>query len=140
MKEMKPHNVQRPPTIAVDLDGVICDYSKGWRGVGNFGSVLPDAKEKMQQLKKEGWHIVIFTCRAEHALIADFLRREGIPFDQINKNENIPGEVPGYGLEKVIADVYLDDRAIHFDGDWNHALRDIHRLMDENGQLGFIKE
>ncbi len=130
----------RPPTAAIDFDGVICDYSNGWRGVGNFGAVLPGAKQALQQLKKEGWFIIIFTCRSEASLISDFLKREGIPFDQINKNENLPGMVPGYGREKVIADVYLDDRAIHFDGDWNKALKNVRQFMDKFGPLGFIKE
>jgi len=130
----------RPPTIAVDLDGVICDYSKGWRGVGNFGDILPGARDKLQELKKEGWCIIIFTCRSEVTLIADFLKREGVPFDQINKNENLPGMVVGYGHEKVIADIYLDDRAVYFNGDWEKAVSSIKRFMEKHGQLGFIKE
>ena len=130
----------RPPTAAIDFDGVIVDYSDGWKGVGKFGAVLPGAKDALQKLKKEGWCIIIFTCRSEVALIADFLKREGIPFDQINKNENLPGTVPGYGHAKVIADVYLDDRAIFFNGDWSKATSSIKRFMKTYGGLQFIKE
>jgi hypothetical protein len=104
------------PTIAVDFDGVINPYFKGFQGPGIYEPPKLDMKILLERLQDEGWTIIIFTCRDEESGIRKYLQTWGIPFSFINfnpRNEEL-------GLSrKVVADVYLDDKAITFDGSTN---------------------
>ena len=70
----------------------------------------------MEALREIGWTIIIFTTRLEVDKIRSYLMANGIPFDHINYNPD------NFALDchpnKVIASVYIDDRAIAFDGKW----------------------
>jgi hypothetical protein len=106
-------------TIAVDFDGVISDY-RGWKGKGNFAPPINGASEFLGQLRKEKWKIIIHTTRSETDKIAEFLNENKIPYDHINFN---PDNVKfGLSYGKPLADVYLDDRAIRFRGEWDYDL------------------
>lgn len=135
---MKKVGYERQPTVAVDFDGVIADYSEGYKGLGIFGKPLPGARESIWTLKQAGWKIIIHTARHEHAMLADYLREHDIPFDEINRNSD--AHAPGAGEIKPIADVYLDDRAVNFGGNWTKALADIQDLMRRKGPLAFRKD
>ncbi len=108
------------PTIAVDLDGTICSYTE-WKGEDVFGDVRPGCVEALVDLKKRGWRIVIFTTRGNTDRIAEFLNDNQVPFDHINMNPDQPEGTSG----KVIADVYVDDRAINAESDWPTILRNV---------------
>lgn len=110
-----------PKTICIDFDGVIADYSKGFQGADVFGDPLPGAAAAITKLKLDGWKVIIFTTRKATVGLENYLRFNGIPFDEINSNSDQPeGSNPG----KPIADVYLDDRAVRFE-DWQQAPADI---------------
>ena len=111
--------------ICVDFDGVIADYSKGFQGRGVFGDPIPGAAVVLNALRSEGWKIIIFTTRSETNLLRDYMVRHNIPYDEINENSDNP---PGTNKGKPIAEVYLDDRAITFTGDWSQAYADITRF------------
>lgn len=106
-------------TIAIDFDGVISSYT-GWKGKGVFGDPIAGCKSSLEKLKADGWMIVVFTTRLEIDAISEFLKYHQIPYDYINFNpDNIEQMLfPG----KVLADVYLDDRAVRFDGVWGSEL------------------
>lgn len=115
-------------TICVDFDATL------W-GFGDleckFSLPLPGAVEAMQALKAEGWRLVILTSRMsvtwwvdeapryrmntyafgrwQNDVVRDALNRAGIPFDRVT-------------AEKVPAVRYIDDKAVHFDGDWPKAI------------------
>lgn len=108
-------------TICIDIDGTICRYEE-WAGANHFGAVLPGAKEAILKLKEEGWYVIIFSTRADKKAISDFLNLHNIPFDSINENPNQPDNAIG---GKPLADVYLDDRAITFRGNWAQAYNEI---------------
>lgn len=104
-------------TVAVDFDGTISEYTK-WQGLGRFGPVLPGCKNELQKLHKAGWTIIINTTRGDDIeQVKDFLLSNGVPFDHIN--ENAPNAPANVSKAKVLASVYIDDRAITFDGSWN---------------------
>lgn len=111
------------PTIAIDVDGVLADYSKGWQGVHIIGNPLPGAKEFLEQLRESGWKVVIFTTRGNEQ-IKNWLDKHGLYYDEINDNSSLRGENPG----KPIATVYLDDRAITFKGNFNRAFEEIEKF------------
>lgn len=104
-------------TICIDIDGTICRYSK-WISPYHFGEILPNAKEIINRLHEDGWYIIIFSTRSDKEIIKDFLIRNNIYFDSINNNPYQPQNAVG---GKPLADIYLDDRAITFKGDWNQT-------------------
>lgn len=113
---------RKPKIVAVDLDGTLLEYD-GWKGPAHFGKPIQGVVDALFELKKEGWAVVIWTTRrTDHALRAH-LEKHGVPFDYINKH---PWQPPGTS-HKITADVYLDDRAVRFNGNTSGLAR---RIMD----------
>lgn len=108
-------------TICIDIDGTISHYIE-WVDCKTFGEVLPHCAETIHHLKADGWYVIIYTTRADKTEIKAFLEANHVPFDAINENPNQPSNAEG---GKPYADVYVDDRAIQFDGDWVRAYEKI---------------
>lgn len=108
-------------TVCIDIDGTISRYIE-WVDSKTFGEVLPHCAETVHHLKADGWYVIIYTTRGDKTEISKFLDENNIPFDAINENPNQPDNAKG---GKPIADVYVDDRAIRFDGDWTNAYQKI---------------
>lgn len=98
----------RPKIVAVDFDGTICRSHDD----GSMGEPLPGVRAKLYLLREAGWKIVIWTVRADSPELREHLRRWEIPHDYINSH---PWQPPD-SSHKIIADVYIDDRALRFDG------------------------
>jgi hypothetical protein len=111
--------------IAIDFDGTLHTGSK-WPDVG---APAPYAKEIMQQLKKEGHYLIIWTCREGKSQtdMVNWLLEHNIPFDRVNEHK--PGsEVPyGYTARKVYADLYIDDKQVGGLPTWNEIYKYILR-------------
>ena len=105
-------------TICIDFDGVIHDYSKGYQGDDVFDKPVEGASEGLKALKEAGWTIILFTTRKSTGALYDFLADNDLTVDYVNWNPDQPKNSSG----KLIADVYLDDRGICFDGDWKKAV------------------
>ncbi|HET7628087.1 MAG TPA: hypothetical protein VFK44_06825 [Bacillales bacterium] len=94
-------------TIVFNFDGVIHSYTSGWKGIG----MIPDPpvegiRETIQALRKKYRLLVVSSrCREDKGRVAikKWLRDHEI-------------EVDGITLEKEPAVVYVDDRAVTFDG------------------------
>ena len=116
-------------TIAVDFDGVIAEFTDD---IEKFGKIIPGARESMEELRRLGYKIIIHTSRPSDnghlERLADYLREENIPFDEINLNSDA-----GWGTQKPIADLYIDDLACRFEGDWNKTLEEAKTLLGLNG-------
>ena len=104
--------------ICVDFDGVIAEFTDD---LNDFGSLIPGAPEAISELKALGYRIIIYTARPSHQehkeRLASYLQTHGIPFDEINTNSHCAWET-----EKPVADLYIDDRALRFEGNWNHTV------------------
>lgn len=111
-------------TIAVDFDNTLIE-----RDDNGLFSAVPGAAEAMQRLKGKGCRIVIYTCRtgiaannrslnAEISFIETMLSEHNIAFDEI------------FLGEKLIADFYIDDRAIPFRGDWQKTVNESEKCID----------
>jgi hypothetical protein len=96
--------------VAVDLDGTLLKYDDIDKPLGD---PIPGIAEELGAVKAMGWTIIIWTVRSNVEEIRTHLNKHGIPFDYINEN---PWQPPD-GSQKIAADVYLDDRAIHFNGE-----------------------
>lgn len=82
-----------------------------------MGGPMPGAVNTIRYWKQRGHRIVVFTVRGDHKYIRDWLTYYHIPFDKVT---NVKG--PG---------IYLDNQAVHFDGNWNKAIALVHRLESD---------
>lgn len=101
-------------TIAVDFDGVIHKYSKGWQDGSIYDPLMEGAEEGLKELS-EDYVVVIFTTRAETGLkakeVSDWVQDQtGLYFPATNV--------------KLPALHTIDDRAIRF-SNWAQALEDV---------------
>lgn len=101
--------------ICLDFDGVIIPY-KPWSGVEVFPEPLEGIMESTKKLKQYGHTIIIFTCRKEVEYIHQFLKKYDILYDFINY---YPEQHPETNQHKPIADVYIDDKGLTFQGKWD---------------------
>ena len=104
--------------LAVDFDGVIADYD-GWQGTGVLGQPRKDVLNALNQLRLEGWKIIVYTTRGEDE-IKQYLIENCVPFDEINHNSSYTN-----GGQKPVATVYWDDRACCYSG---NAQKDLERI------------
>jgi 8-oxo-dGTP pyrophosphatase MutT (NUDIX family) len=116
----QPSSQEPPPTAAIDLDGTICEYD-GWKGEEHFGELREGVVEGLQRLKDRGWLIIIFTTRGNTGLVEAFLQENDIPYDHVNENPHQPAGTSG----KVIADVYVDDRALDARKPWDEIVEEV---------------
>ena len=104
-------------TIAVDFDGTLCEYD--FPRIGQQLQHHKDLLEVLINLRIKGHKLILWTCRGdndEYPCLSEALqwcRNQGLEFDAIN--ENIKGTKKLSGPSpKVVADFYLDDKAIAF--------------------------
>lgn len=96
--------------LAVDLDGTLLKYDK-FRGWDHFGEPNEGMIELLEKVREAGWEIAIWSVRKESEEMKSHLAKLNVPYDYINWQP-----WPKDGGPKISADVYLDDRAIQFDG------------------------
>ena len=109
--------------VAIDFDGTIAHYD-GFKGKGVFGKPVDGVKDALAFIRKCGWVVMIYTTRLEVHQIKEYLGEHKIPYDYINYNPNNTK----YMLHpaKMVANAYIDDRAVPFNGDWADV---VHRLI-----------
>lgn len=104
-------------TIVFDFDGVIHSYTSGWEGIDKISDAPVDGiKEVIDELRKLGYMVCIVSTRCAQPegieAITKWLNKYEITVDKVSK-------------EKPPALVYIDDRAITFDGDCTNLLKAI---------------
>jgi len=115
-------------TIAIDFDGVIHSYSRGWQGGEIYDPPVAGTREALTELRAKGWKIYIFSTRTnkiyhkndhppQEERMKTYLEEHGIPYDKI------------WSFGKPMADIYLDDRALNFRGKWVDSLQEIEQFQ-----------
>ena len=99
-------------TVCLDFDGVFNDYS-GWKGKDNLGEPKEGIKEFLAELNRKFDKIIIETTR-ERLEVAVWLKRHELGSYIINIYD-----------KKPIATVYIDDRAIKFNGNFKETLNEL---------------
>lgn len=112
-------------TVAVDFDGVLHPYTKGWQGfVPDDEPPMEGAKEFLQELVDKGFRVIVFSTRCDTPQGADatkaWLEKWGL-------DKLIYG---GVTCTKPAAVAYVDDRAVSFRGDFRDCLPEIFALAD----------
>jgi beta-phosphoglucomutase-like phosphatase (HAD superfamily) len=101
--------------VCVDLNGVLDAYT-GWRGAKHFDPPRPGAAQFLAALRTRNHRIIIFTTRYAED-VWSWLREFGLD-----------GFVDDVTDRKPAADVFVDDCAVCFDGDFDATLQAIDRF------------
>lgn len=101
----------RQKTICFDFDGVIASYD-GWKGFDVFGEPNYHTIVCMRNLKNKGYYIIIFTTRPATEKMLDWLKKNEVPYDEINRNKHNPIMTSN----KPIYHCFVDDRAVNYHG------------------------
>jgi len=113
-------------TVAVDFDGVIHRYSRGWQDGSIYDEPMEGAFEALRSLM-ERYAVFVFTTR-DIASVADWISdHSGIRTTNLQPPElwNGRGEIL-VTSHKYPAVAYIDDRGIRFEN-WDQALADLAR-------------
>ena len=107
--------------VCVDLDGTICTLAEN----GDYANVkpLPNAIETLQQFKKAGHYIIIYTARrmrTHNGNVNEIINEVGELTTRWLEKHNIPYDELIFG--KPYAHVYIDDLAISFTS-WEEVQR-----------------
>jgi hypothetical protein len=119
----------------IDFDGPIHKYSQGWNGGEIYDSPSPGAKEFIDWLKNQGYEIVIFTSRASKTNAEEMgqdYKKEILKVENWLNLYNIPYDL--ITAEKLAANFYIDDKAIHYNGSWDDVKNEVNKRM--NTSLG----
>ncbi len=90
-------------TIAIDFDGVIHKYSKGFQGLHNaYDEPMPGVEEALDKFKSQGYRLIIVSSRPV-PIIKEWLLKHNMShyFDDVSNT-------------KHPAKYYIDDHAIRF--------------------------
>ena len=95
-------------TVVFDFDGVIHSYTSGWQGTDAIPDPpVPGIKEAIDEIRAAGYEVVVVSTRCAdtkgQGAVRAWLLDHGIEVDAVK-------------MEKPPAIVYIDDRAICFDG------------------------
>lgn len=108
---------QRPikKIAVVDFDGTLCRFA-----FPDVGPIEPNVEAALMTLHKAGYVIKIHSCRtatywndpdrSKHIdAIHRFMFENGLPYDEVITDPT---------MDKPIAAVYIDDRAIRYENNW----------------------
>lgn len=117
----------RPGTAAVDFDGVVHTYDKGWQDGSIYGEFMPGAVGGLSTLMHQ-YAVFIHTTRKPAQVARWIEQKSGYG---IECTTHVPWNgfwnKQGYLLvtrRKLPALFYLDDRAVRFDS-WDQALAEL---------------
>lgn len=107
--------------VCIDFDDTIATYGS-WHGEGYAlieGEPIPGAKEAIKKLRNGGALVLIHSARCGFSggmqAIVVWLNKYNIMVDGVSSN-------------KPPADIYVDDKAVVYDGNWESTLRKINHF------------
>ena len=102
MKRVDPAIKKR--TIAIDFDGVIHRYSRGFQGLDNaYDPPMPGVRQSLETLKQRGWTLIVVSSRPVDVIEEWLKKYQMLRFFEEITNTKLP------------AQYYIDDHAIRFD-------------------------
>ena len=111
--------------VGIDFDNTLVHYESGMAAFGDVGPTFPGAVAFLRALGEVGIRVRIFSARASDArgkrTIEEWVRQ--------NQLEDVVESVTHEKLPEMA--VIVDDRAIHFDGNYRAILKEIIRRLRE---------
>jgi hypothetical protein len=105
--------------IAIDFDETITKSKYGSETI----ELRDCVKDVINLLHNEyNYIIIIWTCRNSVKDVTEAIKvldDNGIHYDYFNENCKEAIELFGNDSRKICADIYIDDRGLNFDIDWN---------------------
>ena len=113
--------------VAIDFDGVIHNFDKGWHDGTCYGEPLPGSINAIKSLSKK-YNIIIFTAKAKKnrplvngktgvELVEEWLEKYGL-IDFVSEITS----------EKPRAKIYIDNNGYRFES-WEKTLNDIEEIL-----------
>ena len=127
-KEVPPGFEKDLKNIAIDFDGVIHDFSKGWYDGTCYGSPLPGSLSAIKELSKD-YNIIIFTAKVKPSrpLVNDKTGHELVT--QWLEDHDVLQYVDEITCEKPRAQIYIDDKGCRFEN-WKDTLKHVRNILD----------
>ena len=121
-------------TVAVDFDGVVHDYKRGWQDGTIYGDFMPGAVASLSRLMSE-YAVFIHTTRNRHQVARWIEDRSGHGIECVTSVHLLPWKRTFWNQRGVLlvtnrklpAIAYIDDRAIRFET-WDQARGDLSRF------------
>lgn len=122
--EIETHNQEVPPgmegqldNLAIDFDGVVHTFDKGWHDGTCYGEPIEGSLEAIKALS-EDWNIIIFSAkvRPDRPLVNGMTGYELV--DEWLQKHDVREYVSEITHEKPRAKHYIDDKAIEFTNNW----------------------
>lgn len=126
--------------ICVDLDDTLLEKVPGEPDptTGEEGeeqdTPTEGAIEAMQQLVEEGHRITVFTARF-NAMPASEKQRVKEEIEATLMEYGFPEMEVWTGTFKPSADIFIDNNAVTYDGDWGLALAQAQQMLEDRGLL-----
>lgn len=129
--------------LAIDFDGTVAstDYPK-------INGLITGSKKYINRLFKDGWYIVIWTCRYDDTKTKEFFKTEaqqfldekGVMYHCIN--EHCPRLIELYknNTRKISADFYIDDKNIFGLPAWSKIYNHLKSLKNFKSCLRYEEE
>ena len=107
------NNLDKKKTLAIDFDGVIHKYSKGFKGIDNiYDPPMDGTYESLKKLKDEGYILKILSSRPKEFIQPWLEKHELSQFITEVSNHKFP------------ATLYIDDRGFNFKN-WSQCLTNL---------------
>ena len=116
-KHVPPGFEKQLKNLAIDFDGVIHNFDKGWHDGTCYGDPLPGALESIRELSKD-WNIIVFTAkvRPDRPLVGGKTGQELV--EEWLEKYDVMQYIDEVTFEKPRANYYIDDKAIEFTNNW----------------------
>ena len=126
-KEVPPGFEGDLKNLAIDFDGVIHTFDKGWYDGTCYGEPLEGSLEAIKKLS-ESYNIIIFTAKAKPSrpLVNGKTGTELV--EEWLTKHNVMQYVQEITSEKPRSQIYIDDKGYHFQN-WKDTLK---YLEDKN--------
>lgn len=123
MKDYPPGFEKDSKNLAIDFDGVIHDFSKGYHDGTCYGDPIKGSLEAIKRLSID-YNIIIFTAKAKPSrpLVNGKTGTELV--QEWLEKHNVMQYITEITAEKPRSQIYIDDKGYHFK-DWDETLEHI---------------